>query len=182
MLRVLVFQNAARMFNYKEVTPLLASPAFNADDYRHAVRTKTGVGVNLETKINANSGVFMRAGWNDGKNETWAYTEIDQSLSAGYSWHSMLKKKYDGTFGVALVANGISKEHRGYLAAGGYGFIIGDGELLRYKPELIAETYYNLWVVKNMSLALNYQFVVNPGYNADRGPVNVGGLRAHIAF
>lgn len=179
---VLVFQNAAGMFNYKTITPHVSDSLFNADDYRKSTRKKLGVGLNIETALNPNSGIFFRAGWNDGKNETWAYTEIDQSISAGYAYKMNCWKSHESTLGVAIAVNGISKDHRAYLAAGGYGFIIGDGELLRYKPEFIAETYYNLWVVKNLSLALNYQLVVNPAYNPDRGPVHVGGLRAHIAF
>jgi len=95
----------------------------------------------------------------------------------GSSW-----KRADDEIGLAFIVNGISADHRAYLAAGGYGFIIGDGQL-NYSPELIAEFYYKINAYqKKVWLSPDYQFIIHPAYNADRGPVNVFGLRAHVEF
>ena len=75
--------------------------------------------------------------------------------------------------------NGISSDHRHFLAAGGYGFIIGDGQL-NYGNEIIIETYYNAKLTSFFWLTFDYQFVNNPAYNKVRGPVHVFGIRGHI--
>ncbi|WP_435356632.1 carbohydrate porin [Emticicia sp. SJ17W-69] len=145
-------------------------------------RTKKGLGLNIEQKLNENSGLFFRTSWNDGKNETWAFTEIDRSISLGYSNAGTKWKRPNDTFGVAVVANGLSTEHRNYLASGGYGFIVGDGKL-SYGLEKIFETYYAIHLHdRHFWITPNYQFVVNPAYNKDRGPVHVFSIRAHAEF
>ena len=145
-------------------------------------RTKKGFGFNIEQKLNDNAGLFFRTSWNDGKNETWAFTEIDRSISLGFSNAGNKWKRPKDTFGVAILANGLSTEHRNYLANGGYGFIIGDGKL-NYGLEKIFETYYAIHLYSHhFWVTPNYQFVVNPAYNKDRGPVHVFTLRAHAEF
>ena len=145
--------------------------------------TKTGFALNAEQEITKNVGVFARYSYNDGRYETWAFTEIDRSFSAGVSstgtrWHRPTDR-----LGAALVVNGISPEHQAYLAAGGQGFIIGDGSL-NYGQEYVGEVFYNLDVPQyHVSLSPNYQLVVNPGYNRDRsGPIHVFALRVHVEF
>lgn len=142
---------------------------------------KLGLGFNGEQELTNDIGFFMRAGWNDGKDVTWAFTEIDQTLSAGFTIKGIKWKRSDDVFGIASVINGISNAHRNFLAAGGYGFIIGDGKL-NYGHEAIIETYYNAFLSKFFWLTLDYQFVNNPAYNKDRGPVNVFAVRGHVAF
>ena len=44
---------------------------------------KYGFGINAEQELSGSAGVFFKASWNDGKTATWAYTEIDRSVSAG---------------------------------------------------------------------------------------------------
>ena len=142
---------------------------------------KLGLGLNIEQGLTNEIGVFSRIGWNDGKYATWAFTEIDRTLSVGLSVKGTKWKRANDVFGIATVFNGISKDHQNFLKAGGYGFIIGDGTL-NYGHEKIIETYYNAHLSKYFWLTADYQFVKNPAYNKDRGPVHVFGLRGHIEF
>ncbi|MFC4231631.1 carbohydrate porin [Parasediminibacterium paludis] len=142
---------------------------------------KFGLGLNVEQALIDDIGFFMRTGWNDGKYVTWAFTEIDQTLSLGLSIKGSKWKRPDDICGIATVINGISKDHRNFLTSGGYGFIIGDGAL-NYGHEAIVETYYSAKLSKSFWLTGDYQFVTNPGYNKDRGPVHVFALRGHIEF
>lgn len=142
---------------------------------------KYGIGLNADQEISDRVSVFARASWNDGKTATWAFTEIEQSISAGAKISGSAWRRNDDAVGIAGVVNGISKEHRTFLAAGGYGFIIGDGAL-NYKPEEIIEMFYQICFCKTLYLTGDYQFILRPAYNADRGPVHVFAIRAHVAF
>jgi high affinity Mn2+ porin len=82
---------------------------------------------------------------------------------------------------LAGVVNGLSPEHRRYLAAGGYGFIIGDGRL-NYGPEEIIEAYYALRVWSWLTLSPDYQYISHPAYNRDRGGVSVYAVRLHVEY
>jgi high affinity Mn2+ porin len=78
--------------------------------------------------------------------------------------------------------SGLSEDHSKYLAGGGYGFIIGDGAL-HYGREWVSEIFYRANIFHpNFFITPDYQFVVNPGYNRDRGPANVIALRVHVEF
>jgi high affinity Mn2+ porin len=179
--RVLTFLNNGKMGDYNIAIAQNPS-APNIDSTQHYGRHKYGFGLNAEQNITDDLGVFGKASWNDGHTETWFFTEIDQSVSfggvlKGTSWH----RKND-EIGLAFVGNGTSGPHRNYLANGGYGFLIGDGRL-NYRHELIAEIYYKLDAFQEKFwLTPDYQFIINPAYNKDRGPVHVIGLRAHIEF
>jgi hypothetical protein len=142
---------------------------------------KIGLGLNIEQELTNEIGFFSRVGWNDGKYATWAFTEIDRTANAGLLIKGTKWKRPDDRWGIAAVINGISKEHQAFLKAGGNGFIIGDGNL-NYGHEGIIETYYNAKMSKFFWLTFDYQFVNNPAYNKDRGPVHVFGVRAHIEF
>jgi high affinity Mn2+ porin len=143
---------------------------------------KTGLGLNLEQGLTEDLGFFARAGWNDGKYATWAFTEIDQTVTAGLSLKGTGWKRKDDVVGIGQIVNGLSADHRAFLKAGGYGFIVGDGTL-NYGHETITEAYYSARVTKTFWLSFDYQLVVNPGYNKDRqGPVHVFGFRGHVAF
>ena len=143
---------------------------------------KYGFGINSEQQIAKDAGLFLKAGWNDGKTATWAFTEIDRSVSGGISIIGEKWKRKDDVIGVAEVINGISKSHRNFLNAGLYGFIIGDGKLTNYGVEAITEIYYNAQLTKSFFISGDYQFVQNPAYNKDRGPVHVFAVRAHLEF
>ena len=179
--RVLSFLNNGKFGNYKlavEQNP--AAP--NIDSTQHYGRHKYGFGINTDQYLSKDFGVFAKASYNDGHTETWFFTEIDRSVSFGGVLKGSSWKRADDEIGLAFIVNGISADHRAYLAAGGYGFIIGDGQL-NYSPELIAEFYYKINAYqKKVWLSPDYQFIIHPAYNADRGPVNVFGLRAHVEF
>jgi high affinity Mn2+ porin len=178
---LLAYYTQARMGNYQQA---LQAPPGDVDvvTTRAYGRTKYGFALNIEQQLSDYAGSFVRASWNDGTNETWMYTEIDRSLATGILVNGMLWERNGDSFGAALLANGISKDHRDYLSAGGYGFLIGDGAL-NFGSELISELFYSSSMIRQrLWLTGDYQFIVHPAYNRDRGPVHVLGLRAHVEF
>ncbi len=144
-------------------------------------RTKRMLALNAEQELTDDLGVFARLGWNDGRAQNWMFTEMDWSVSAGLSLTGLRWDRPLDTVGLALNVGGLSDPHRRFLAEGGIGFITGDGRL-RYVPETVVETYYDIRLAPGLNLAANAQLVVNPAYNADRGPVPVLALRLHAAF
>jgi high affinity Mn2+ porin len=181
-IRFLAYLNDARMGNYMEAVNLLTDSMDITKNRRYG-RTKYGFGLNIEQDLDDNAGFFARLNWSDGNNETWMFTEIDHSLTCGVQFHGGLWSREKDRLGLAIAVNGISKDHRDYLAAGGYGFIIGDGKL-NYGLESIFETYYSFFIhdADHFWFTPDYQFILNPAYNKDRGPVHVLGFRVHIEF
>ncbi len=182
-LRVLVFRNRARMSSFQDALNLAAltggTPSIN--DVRTGERSKRGFGLNLEQAISPDAGVFARASWSDGKSETYAFTEIDHSISGGAVIKGTAWGRGQDSLGVAFARNGLSTEHSAYLAAGGLGFFIGDGRI-NYRPERIFEAFYNWNATKGTWVSLDWQHIRNPAYNADRGPVNMMSVRLHTEF
>jgi high affinity Mn2+ porin len=178
--RILGFFNTANMGNYLQSIALNPT-APNIESTRKYGNTKYGFSINAEQALTNNLGCFLRGSWNDGNNETWVFTEIDHSISAGLSLTGTSWKRNNDNIGLAYVTSGISKAHREYLADGGYGFMLGDGKL-NYGWEHLTELYYSAELVKNkMYLTGAYQFLLNPGYNLDRqGPVNIFSVRLHV--
>jgi high affinity Mn2+ porin len=144
--------------------------------------SRPGVSVNLEQQVNETVGVFARAGWADGNVEPWDFTDIDRTASAGVSLNGKPWGRPDDTVGVAGVVNGISAEHAAFLNAGGLGILIGDGALPHPGLEQIIETYYSYALTAATKVSLDYQFIANPAYNTDRGPVSVFAGRFHTQF
>ena len=179
--RILAFRNNGKFGDYR--LAIAQNPSAPNVDTTHAYgRHKYGFGISADQYFSKNFGVFAKASINDGHTETWFFTEIDRSLSFGGVLNGTSWKRKDDELALAFVANGISKPHRNYLAAGGYGFLIGDGKL-NYSPELIAELYYKINAYqKKFWITPDYQFIVNPAYNKDRGPVSVFSIRAHVEF
>lgn len=182
-LRFLAYRNAARMGGYRDAIAHAATGGGVPDVAPvRTNRVKYGYGVSFEQSLTGDIGVFGRFSWNDGESEEYAFTEIDRSLAGGVAIKGVSWKRGNDTLGVALARNDISQAHRDYLARGGLGFFLGDGRLNLYRPEDIVETYYNIAVIKNTWVSLDYQHVSNPAYNAERGPVHVGTIRLHLEF
>lgn len=180
-LRVLAFQNTTHMGDYAaSVRDTAGTGVADITRARAFGHTKQGFAINAEQQLNAWLGAFARVGWNDGRTETWVFTEIDHTLSLGLSADGARWKRDGDRAGLALVMSGLSTEHRNYLAAGGLGFMLGDGAL-RYAPERMLETYYAVQLEKDrLWLTGTYQLLIAPGYNADRqGPVNIFSVRVH---
>ena len=178
--RILGYRNEANMGNYLDAIYSMPVPDIIAT--RKLGRTKWGWGINADQELGKNAGLFARMSWNDGKNETWAFTEIERTFSLGLSLKGDNWDRKNDHAGIAVVANGLSNDHKEYLAKGGVGFMLGDGAL-NYGPEGILEFYYNL---KPANVPLwftgDYQLVFDPGYNKDRGPVNIFSIRMHLEF
>jgi high affinity Mn2+ porin len=178
-LRVLGFVNVVNAGSYSDT---LADPALDLDIAQtRNTRTKYGFVVNVEQAVNDNLGVFSRASWNDGHNEIMAFTDIDRSISVGAVAKGAAWGRPDDKIGVAGVVNALSGPHRDFIAAGGLGVLIGDGQL-NYRPERVLEAYYAIALAKWATLTLDYQYLVNPAYNADRGPVSIYATRLHAEF
>jgi high affinity Mn2+ porin len=181
-LAVTGFLTRGRMGSFADAIALAAATGGPADIA--AVRqynSRGGVSMNLEQQVTEELGLFTRAGWANGNNEPYEFTDIDRTVAAGLALKGTQWGRPDDTVGLAGVVNGISKVHEEFLNDGGLGILVGDGMLPHPGPEQIIETYYELpvWYFK---LTLDYQFVVNPGYNEDRGPVSVVAARMHAEF
>ncbi len=158
---------------------LLAGGDFEANPTRR--RLKHNLGISFDQEIGPDWGVFARVSWNDGRTQNWMFTEQDFSVSAGASLRGDRWGRAGDTVGIGTNLGFASRGRRRFLEAGGIGFIVGDGRL-NYRPEWISELYYDARVAPGLNLALNYQFAVNPGYNADRGPIHFLALRLRTAF
>lgn len=176
--RLLSFLTFADMGNYNQSLYLNPDAPVIAETRRYG-RSKAGIGISSDQEINDGLGVFLRAGWNDGRNETWEFTEIDRTLSFGLSLKGNIWNRKNDNIGLANVISGLSSSHRKYLQAGGYGFELGDGAL-NYAPENLTEIYYSFSLSREIFVSGEYQFLMNPGYNKDRGPVNVFSVRVHL--
>jgi high affinity Mn2+ porin len=175
--RLLAFLNREDAGTFREATRA-EGLALDLGPTRRNGTKKYGFGVNVEQALSEDVGVFARYGWSDGKTETWAFTQIDRSVSGGISVKGALWKRLKDNVGVAAVRNYLSGDQRTFLAAGGLGFIIGDGRL-NYRPESMFENYYAWRATKEFTFTGDFQRIANPAYNADRGPVSVFTLRVH---
>lgn len=145
-------------------------------------RTKYGFYLNLQQELSQDVGLFGRFSWNDGRTEINAFTDIDSSLSFGLSIKGTAWNRSDDHIGIAASINQISAAHSSYLAAGGLGVTVGDGQLPSYSSENVFETYYAFQVVKGIVVSADYQFLGNPAYNAQRGPAHVFSGRLSARF
>lgn len=184
--RWLMFHNRAIMGGFEDALAYAAAHGTAPDvgPVRRA-RTKRGWGINLEQAVSDSAGVFLRWGRNDGAAETYAFAEIDRSLSFGLTVTGGRWGRASDTLGLAYARNGLSQAHRDFLAAGGYGFFVGDGRL-NYRPESIVEGYYSIGLdvprLQRSAVTVGFQHISNPAYNADRGPVKVFTVRLHTEF
>jgi high affinity Mn2+ porin len=177
------FLSNGRMGSFADAIALAAVAGGPADIT--AVRryqSRGGISFNLEQEITPELGVFARAGVANGNIEPYEFTDVDRTAAAGLSLNGKQWGRSDDSVGLAGVVNGISKMHQEFLNDGGLGILVGDGLLPHPGAEQIVETYYNYALTASTHLTADYQFVVNPGYNEDRGPVNVFSGRFHWQF
>lgn len=177
-IRFLAYLNHADMGSYQEAVD--NPPPANIVATR-AYRFKYGFGLNWEQEILKNVGVFSRVGWSDGQNEAWCFSDVDYTATLGLSIKGESWHRPDDTFGLAGALNGLSKIHQEFFEDGGTGILAGDGAL-NYGWEKILETYYDFKIWKTVHGAFDYQFITDPAFNRDRGPVSVFGARLHWEF
>lgn len=184
VIRLLGFSNHANMGVYRNAVAQFEAGEIAAPDITaHPWHTtqKYGFGVNVEQSLTSDLVAFGRWGWNNGRTESFVYTEIDSTFVEGLGLYGTRWHRKQDRAGIAFASNAISKDHQSYLAHGGYGFIIGDGAL-NYGRENILETYYTAHVWRGIYVAPGLQHVENPGYNRDRGPVIVPSFRLHVEY
>jgi high affinity Mn2+ porin len=145
-------------------------------------RGRGGASFNLEQQLTSDLGMFTRLGKAAGNVETYEFTDIDRTVSAGLSVLGTIWHRTDDTLGVAAINNAISAERQRYLNAGGLGVLVGDGRLPHPGPEQIIEGYYSLSLFNVAHLAFDYQWINHPAYNRDRGPVSIVAVRVHAQF
>lgn len=182
--RVLFYANRAHMGTYREAVRAFlsgqdAQPAITAHEHFGAL--KYGLGYNTTQQLTENLRAFGRFGWNEGQHESFAYTEVDQTVAAGADYQMRRAGRSNDKLGAAFVSNAIKRDHQDYLRYGGLGFLLGDGRL-RYGRENIVESYYTWHAWRGLFYSLDVQHISNPGYNRDHGPAWVGSLRGHIEF
>jgi high affinity Mn2+ porin len=181
-LAVTAFLTRGRMGRFEDAVALAEETGEPADIA--AVRryqSRTGVGFNLEQQISSDLGFFARGGVAEGSVEPFAFTDVDKTVAAGLVLKGTSWGRADDTFGLAGVASGISREHQAYFDAGGLGILAGDGKLPNPGLETVIETYY-AFPLLSWRATLDYQFICNPAFNEDRGPVSVIATRLRTQF
>ncbi len=181
-MKLLAFVNRGNMASYQDAVQLGLATGTTPDvALVRRFGSRSGLALNLEQELSSDIGVFARLSQNGGSKETYEFTDINKSLSAGLSLKGDRWGRHDDTVGVAAVVNALSNDARDYFAAGGLGVLVGDGAL-NYGPEKIVEMYYSLRLMAHVALTLDYQHVTNPAYNRDRGPVAFYGIRLHADY
>jgi high affinity Mn2+ porin len=177
------FLTHGRMGTFADAIALAAVTGGPADiaAVRH-FQNRGGVSMSVEQEITSDLGAFLRAGWADGTKEPFEFTDVDRTVAGGLSLNGKQWGRPDDTIGVAGVINNIAGVHQAFLNAGGLGILVGDGQLPNPGLEEIIEAYYSYALTAAMRVSADYQFIANPGYNTDRGPVNVFAGRFHAAF
>jgi high affinity Mn2+ porin len=183
VIRVLGYVNSANMGVYRDQVIKAAGSSATPDITNHPwhITQKYGFGLNLEQAVTAHLTAFGRFGWDNGRTESFAYTEVDQTFDEGLVANGTWWHRNQDRAGIAFVSNAIKKDHQNYLSAGGLGFLLGDGHL-NYGRENILESFYTLHAWRGVYIAPGLQHVNNPGYNRDRGPVVVPWFRLHLEF
>jgi high affinity Mn2+ porin len=184
VVRVLGYVNHAHMGLYRVANQAYTSgqdPTPEITKHETYGAVKYGFTFNAEQELTTNARVFGRFGWNEGQHESFAYTEVDQTIEFGTDYSGRAWSRPFDKLGVAFVSNAIKADHQAYLKLGGLGFLLGDGKL-NYGRENIIEGYYNLHAWRGLFYALDLQFVDHPGYNKDRGPTLVESVRMHVDF
>ena len=181
--RFISYVNHANMGVYRTQNDLAIATHTTPDITAHpqATTVKYGFGLNAEQELTDSLRVFGRFGWNEGAHQSYAYTEVDQTVEIGGDYSGKGWSRPNDKLGLTFVTNAIKRDHQRYLALGGLGFLLGDGKL-NYAREDILEGYYNLHTWRGLYYALDLQYINHPGYNLDRGPVLVESVRMHVDF
>jgi hypothetical protein len=181
--RLMGIHNYAKMGAFNDaIDDALQNGGTPAFDNIRRDQSKFAFGLSFEQALTVDLGLFGRASWNDGRTETYAFTEVDRSVTAGAVMRGRTWRRPDDTLGLGMAVEGISDAHRAYLARGGLGAFLGDGQLANYAPERILEIYYSLAAARGFWASAGYQWIGNPAYNADRGPVSVFSIRFHAEY
>jgi hypothetical protein len=184
VVRALSYVNHAHMGLYRAANAAyLAKVDATPDITKHETfgAVKYGFGLNAEQELTESLRVFGRFGWNEGQHESFAYTEVDQTVELGGDYAGKQWGRANDKVGLAFISNAIKSDHQAYLKLGGLGFLLGDGNL-NYAREDILEGYYNVHAWRGVYYALDAQYIAHPGYNQDRGPVLVESVRMHVDF
>ena len=181
VVKAFAFRNVASMASFRDALNAAAPGTAPGLELSRRRQSKVGWGISFEQSLTSDLRVLARGGAHDGKTESFAFTEIDQSIFLAASLKGSRWGRAHDNLGVSFARNGLSNEHRNFLAAGGSGFFLGDGRL-NYAPEQILEAYYSWVPAKGASVSFDWQRITNPGYNRDRGPVNIGSVRLHYEF
>jgi high affinity Mn2+ porin len=182
-LKLLGFLNHGKMSGYREARQLGAATGKIPDlSLSRQSHTRGGIVLNIAQPITASVGLFARASVSDSQQEVYEYTDIHRSIATGLSLQGRLWGRAKDTFGLSVAANSIGRDARRYFAAGGMGLLIGDGYLRRSGLEQIVEAYYGMQFLEYFTVSADYQYIRNPAYNRDRGPVSIFSLRTHAQF
>ena len=186
VVRLLAYRNVGRMGKYGDALDIAELTNTTPDVFvlnKEPGHVKYGFGINLEQPLadNGETGLFFRAGWADGHTTAWSYTEADQHLSIGAQLSGVHWGRPEDHIGIGYGLQGISHLHKKYLEEGGIGMLVGDGAL-RCGVEQVVEVYYRIQLGKYIQISPDFQYIRNPGYNRDRGPAQVYGLRVHINY
>jgi high affinity Mn2+ porin len=184
VVRLLAYTNYANMGIYRDALLQFDEhrvPRPEITDHPWHITRKYGFGINFEQSLTGNLTAFGRFGWDNGKTESFAYSEVDQTFEGGLGANGAMWHRRQDRAGLALVTNAIGKYHQEYLSDGGLGFLLGDGHL-NYGRENIVEAFYTAHVWRGIYLGPDLQHIENPGYNRDRGPVVVPSFRLHLEF
>ena len=185
VIRLLGYYNQGNMGRYRDALNIARADSVTPDVIvlDEKIHRKYGFGINLEQPLadNGETGLFARAGWSDGHTTTWSYAEADRHLSVGVQVSGVHWRRAEDRFGIAYGVQGISNLHKQYLAEGGLGMLLGDGKL-NYGLEQILELYYRVQLGRYIQISPDFQYIWNPGYNHDRGPAQVYGLRLHLSY
>ncbi len=182
VVRLLSYVNHANMGDYQAAIARFRQgldPVPVIESTRRIGTVKYGFGVNVEQEISRDLRAFARFGWNEGRHESFAYSEVNQTVALGGDYRGAKWRRPLDKIGAAFVTNAISRDHQDYLRLGGTGFLLGDGNL-NYGRENVFESYYNAHLWRGLFFGFDLQHITNPGYNRDRGPVLVPGLRLHL--
>jgi len=182
--KLTAFLNHGRAGYFADAVALAQTTGTPADinAVRNGFTNRPGISLNIEQQLRDDVGLFARIGWSDGQIEPWDFTDVDRTFSAGLSIAGKRWGRPSDIIGIAGVVNAISDVHEAFLNAGGLGILVGDGKLPHPSSEKIFETYYSYALTSSTKLTADYQFIADPAYNTDRGPVSLFALRAHTQF